>query len=141
MQQLFLGFHLGHLGRSYLTGLFQPRSPSSALFTLFWGEGSPTKIDYRKKGTLIGISATQLLASGSCAPRASLIIHVPVKRPPSSLPCCSTGWCVLRSGVTFRCVMAIYLIQVGNFFFSEVTALAFRRTLYCFGVFHLPPCG
>ena len=35
------------------------------------------------------------------------------------------GWCVLRSGVTFICVMAIYLIQVGNFFFFEVTALAF----------------
>ena len=30
------------------------RSPSSALFTLFWGEGSRTKIDYRKKvGSLI----------------------------------------------------------------------------------------
>ena len=54
------------------------------------GESSPTKIDYRKKGTLIGISAPQLLASGRCAPRASLGIHVPVKRPPSSLPCCST---------------------------------------------------
>ena len=32
------------------------RSPSSALFPLFWGEGSPTKIDYRKKGTLIPTS-------------------------------------------------------------------------------------
>ena len=29
------------------------RSPSSALLPLFLGEGSPTKIDYRKKGTLI----------------------------------------------------------------------------------------
>ena len=28
------------------------RSPNSALL-LFFGEGSPTKIDYRKKGTLI----------------------------------------------------------------------------------------
>ena len=28
-----------------------PRSPSSALLPFFWGE--PTKIDYRKKGTVI----------------------------------------------------------------------------------------
>ena len=32
----------------------QPRSPSSALSHPFFGwEGSPAKIDYRKKGTLI----------------------------------------------------------------------------------------
>ena len=31
---------------------FSTRSPSSALLP-FLGEGSPTKIDYRKKGTLI----------------------------------------------------------------------------------------
>ena len=47
------------------------------------------------------------------------------------------GWRVLRSGVTFLCVMAIYLIQVGNVFFFEVTAFAFCTTLCCFGVFHL----
>ena len=29
------------------------RSPSSALLSPFLGEGSPTKIDYRKRGTLI----------------------------------------------------------------------------------------
>ena len=29
------------------------RSPSSAFVFLFFGEGSPTKIDDRKKGTLI----------------------------------------------------------------------------------------
>ena len=34
-------------------------------------------------------------------------------------------WCVLRSGVTLLCVMAIYLIQVGIFFFFEVIAFAF----------------
>ena len=27
---------------------FSPRSPSSALFTNFFGDGFPTKIDYRK---------------------------------------------------------------------------------------------
>ena len=31
---------------------FLSRSPSSALLPFFGGEGSPTKIDYRKKGTL-----------------------------------------------------------------------------------------
>ena len=31
----------------------KPRSPRSALLSPFLGEGSPTKIDYRKKGTLI----------------------------------------------------------------------------------------
>ena len=33
-------------------GLVYARSPSSALYP-FLGEGSPTKIDYRKKGSLI----------------------------------------------------------------------------------------
>ena len=36
------------------------RSPSSAL--LFWGEGSPTKIDYSKKGTLVLTSLLEDLA-------------------------------------------------------------------------------
>ena len=94
---------------------------------------------FPKKGSLLGISAPQLLASGSCAPRASLGIHVPVKRAmmqhrsllqrggpcPTRICWQLLGWCVLRSGVTFLCVMAIYLIQVGNFFFFEVTAFAF----------------
>ena len=31
----------------------KPRSPSSALLSPFSGEGSPTEIDYREKGTLI----------------------------------------------------------------------------------------
>ena len=31
----------------------QAMSPSTALEPTFFGEGSPTKIDYRKKGTLI----------------------------------------------------------------------------------------
>ena len=35
-----------------------PRSPSTALLSPFLGEGSPTNIDYRKKGTL---SLTSLL--------------------------------------------------------------------------------
>ena len=26
--------------------------PVVSFLTLFWGEGSPTKVDYRKKGTL-----------------------------------------------------------------------------------------
>ena len=33
-------------------------------------------------------------------------------------------WCVLRSGVTLLCIMAIYLIQVGISFFFEVIAFA-----------------
>ena len=40
-----------------------PRSPSSALCTNFLGEGSPTKIDYRTKGTLILTSLLEDLAS------------------------------------------------------------------------------
>ena len=37
------------------------RSLSSALLPTFWEEGSPTKIDYRKDGTLI---LTSLLSGG-----------------------------------------------------------------------------
>ena len=39
------------------------RSPSSALLPLFLGEGSPTKIDYRQKGTLILTSLLEDLKS------------------------------------------------------------------------------
>ena len=42
---------VGEQERSYAVCLFS-RSPSSALYP-FLGEGSPTKMDYRKKGTLI----------------------------------------------------------------------------------------
>ena len=31
---------------------FMSSPPRSALLPLFWGEGCPTKIDYRTKGTL-----------------------------------------------------------------------------------------
>ena len=34
------------------TGWFS-RSPTANFYTIFWGECSPTKMDYRKKGTLI----------------------------------------------------------------------------------------
>ena len=37
----------------------EARSPSSALLPTFFGEGSPTKIDYRKKGTLIPTSSLE----------------------------------------------------------------------------------
>ena len=42
---------------------FRPktRSPSSALLPFLWGEGSPTKIDYRKKDTLV-----EHLAAATC---------------------------------------------------------------------------
>ena len=40
-----------------------PRSPSSALSHPFLGEGSPTKIDYRKKGTRILTSLLEDLES------------------------------------------------------------------------------
>ena len=37
----------------FVFGSMYSRSPTSALLPTFWGEGSPTKTDYRKKGTLI----------------------------------------------------------------------------------------
>ena len=42
--------------------------PSSALFTLFLGEGSPTKIDYRRKGAPILTSLLEDLVMGGGFP-------------------------------------------------------------------------
>ena len=57
------------LGQGPLDETFGPsprriltRSPSSALLPFFAWEGSPTKIDYRKKGTLILSSLLEDLA-------------------------------------------------------------------------------
>ena len=43
---------------------FVARSPSSVLSHPFFGEGSPTKVDYSKKGTLILTSPLEDLATG-----------------------------------------------------------------------------
>ena len=55
---------VGHSGTMFKVGSAaeakgKARSPSSALVPTFLGEGSPAKIDYRKKGTLIFTSLLQ----------------------------------------------------------------------------------
>ena len=52
------------------------RSPSSALVPTFLGEGSPSKIDYRKKGTLILTSLLEGLDLGDrCGPQTSVLCN------------------------------------------------------------------
>ena len=46
------------------------RPPSSGLLPFFWGEGSPTKIDYSKSGTLIVSSLLEDL--GDFGPRRTV---------------------------------------------------------------------
>ena len=53
--------HERNLGEGGMV-LVSTRSPSSALLPTFLGEGSPTKIDCRKKGTLILTSLLEDLA-------------------------------------------------------------------------------
>ena len=75
----------------------QTRSPSIALLP-FFGEGSPTKIDYRKKGTL---SLTSLLEDlGNNNPPSQVLV---VKPPLGELQALSlpksrtTAWCAAQS--------------------------------------------
>ena len=61
----------GRFGSASHTGFLQvPRSPSSAPLPFFWGEGSPTKIDYRKKQLIPTYShlsnLEDLVAEGCC---------------------------------------------------------------------------
>ena len=61
------------------------RSPSSARFPLFFGEGSPTKIDYRKKATSLledlVVFRQGFQVWGSCR---QAMLHVGVQVPAAS---------------------------------------------------------